>query len=221
MEGVDHRMSADISFEGYTVVSCGTMRRELNHLREEGFLDADGVLYTVPGLHERIWELEEQLKSRLRKALERSGRALVVYGSRCYLRMKDERDVDEIIAEVASDVGGYVARIDIKNCIDSIASDSDLARIAGEGNPYWLTVGWLDNWRLIFQGWDHGLANETFPKHGKAVLLDPLGVYEEYAEGKPEELLEFSDWMGIPIEPHFVTLDRLKDLLADSLGQGT
>ena len=210
-------MSDGPSFEGYTVVSCGTLRRELNHLRETGFLDADGVLYTVPGLHERIWELEEQLRSRLAKALERSPRALVVYGSRCYLRTQDERDVDEIIDEV----GGDVVRIDAKNCIDALASYGDLKELAGEVEPYWLTPGWMDNWKLIFQGWDHGLANETFPKHGRAALLDPFGVYEEYVENKPEQLLEFSDWMGIPIEPVPVGLDRLKGLLADCVGRGT
>ncbi len=213
-EKVRSSMTPDISFKGYTVVSCGTLRRELNHLRETGFLDADGILYTVPGLHERIWELEDQLKDRLSKALERSTRVIVVYGSRCYLRTKDERSVDDIIEEV----GGDVVRIDAKNCIDALASYSDLKRLAGGENPYWLTSGWLDNWKLIFKDWDMGLANETFPKHGKALLLDPLGVFEEYAMNKPETLLEFSDWMGIPIEPQPVGLDRFKHLLEECVG---
>jgi hypothetical protein len=29
------------SFKGYTIVSCGTLQRELNHLKNKGFLDAD------------------------------------------------------------------------------------------------------------------------------------------------------------------------------------
>jgi hypothetical protein len=32
---------------------------------------------------------------------------------------------------------------------------------------------------------------------------------------KPEEFLEYSDWMGIPIQPYPVSLDRFKALLAD------
>jgi hypothetical protein len=32
---------------------------------------------------------------------------------------------------------------------------------------------------------------------------------------KPEEFLEYSDWMGIPIQPCPVTLDRFKSLLME------
>jgi hypothetical protein len=32
---------------------------------------------------------------------------------------------------------------------------------------------------------------------------------------KPEEFLEYADWMGIPMTPFPVTLDRFKSLLAD------
>ena len=46
-------------------------------------------------------------------------------------------------------------------------------------------------------------------------MLDAIGYYDNIAQNNPEELLEFSDWMGIPIEPYNVTLDRLLGLLAD------
>jgi len=32
---------------------------------------------------------------------------------------------------------------------------------------------------------------------------------------QPEELLEYSDWMGIPIQPYPTNLDRLKSLLSE------
>jgi hypothetical protein len=32
---------------------------------------------------------------------------------------------------------------------------------------------------------------------------------------KPEEFLEYSDWMGIPIQGYPVTLDRFKSLLLE------
>jgi hypothetical protein len=31
----------------------------------------------------------------------------------------------------------------------------------------------------------------------------------------PEEFLEYSDWMGIPIQGYAVTLDRFKSLLSE------
>jgi hypothetical protein len=32
---------------------------------------------------------------------------------------------------------------------------------------------------------------------------------------KPEDFLEYSDWMGIPIQSYTLTLDRFKSLLVD------
>jgi hypothetical protein len=34
---------------------------------------------------------------------------------------------------------------------------------------------------------------------------------------RPEEFLEYCDWMGIPMQPHAITLDRFKRLLIDQL----
>ena len=68
----------------------------------------------------------------------------------------------------------------------------------------------------VFQDWDRGKANENFPQHtGGAVLLDGIGFWEKYSEEHPEKILEFSDWMGIEIRPHMITLDRLRKLLGN------
>ncbi|GAG86211.1 unnamed protein product, partial [marine sediment metagenome] len=67
----------------------------------------------------------------------------------------------------------------------------------------------------VFQDWDKGKANENFPQHtGGAVLLDGIDFWDKYCQEHPEKILEFSDWMGIEIRPHKITLDRLKNLLA-------
>ena len=44
-------------------------------------------------------------------------------------------------------------------------------------------------------------------------MLDAVGYFDRVMEDNPEKILEFSDWMGIPIEPHRVSLDRFKGLL--------
>jgi hypothetical protein len=70
----------------------------------------------------------------------------------------------------------------------------------------------------VYQGWDKGLANENFPKHtGGAIMLDAIGYYDGVMENEPEKILEFSDWMGIPIEPYRTNLHRLMDLLLEQI----
>ena len=46
------------------------------------------------------------------------------------------------------------------------------------------------------------------------ILLDGIEFWDKYCQEYPEKILEFSDWMGIEIRPHEITLDRLKNLLA-------
>ena len=53
------------------------------------------------------------------------------------------------------------------------------------------------------------------------LMLDGIGFFEDYLNDNPDELLGFSDWMKIPIEPVPVTLDRLKRLLAAEVAAST
>ncbi len=204
---VDH--SAD--FKEFTIVSCGTLRRELNYLKEMGFLNTDKIVYTVPGLHEIPRELEKQLKKQIENA-KKDAKILIVYGEKCYIDTKDpSRDIDRIIQET----GANAKRIKAKNCIDMLVSADEREAIAGNQKVYWLTPGWLEYWKVIFKDWDKGKANETFPQHDKAILLDPVGIFEEYSANSPEKILEFADWMRLNIEPYKISLDRLKRLLSD------
>ena len=76
--------------------------------------------------------------------------------------------------------------------------------------------GWVKFRKAVFKGWDKGLANENFPKHtGGAIVLDGIGYLDAYMAEDPEGFLEYSDWMGIPIMPYTITLERFKSLLAD------
>jgi hypothetical protein len=80
-----------------------------------------------------------------------------------------------------------------------------------------MTPGWIKFRHHVFKDWDKGLANENFPRHtGGAIVLDGIGFVENYMAEKPEEFLEYSDWMGIPIQAHPIALDRFKSLLLDA-----
>jgi len=207
-------MSRQHTFSGFSIVSCGTLRPELRALEEEGFLDADRVLFTAPGLHEWPGELERQLGRQVEKVKESSERVIVVYGAKCFIDSSDSlRDVDALIR----DHGPNISRIHAANCVDMLVGAEERQAIAGGRNVYWLTPGWLRHWRYIFRDWDVGKANETFPQNDKAILLDGVRFFEEYTQEHPDEVLAFSDWMKIPIEPHPVSLDRLRGLLLEQL----
>jgi hypothetical protein len=204
------------SFSDIAIVSCGTLTMELNHLKKEGFLDTNHLFFTTPGLHEDIRELEHQLIERINKAKEKADKVLVVYGGKfCYVNADEPlRTMGKIIEEQ----GPGVTRIEATHCMDMIASEEEREKIAqemaGGEKVWWMTPGWIRFRHKVFKGWDQGLANENFPRHtGGAIVLDGIGYVDRYMEEHPEEFLEYSDWMGIPIQGYPVTLDRFKSLL--------
>lgn len=206
------------SFANIAIVSCGTLSIEIRDLQDQGFLDTENILFTTPGLHENVKELERQLVKRIGQAKEKARSVLVVYGGKfCYVNMQcPTRTMQTIISEQ----GPNVARVDASHCIDMIASEEERNQIAqevaGDEKIWWMTPGWIKFRHQVFKGWDKGLANENFPRHtGGAIVLDTTGYTERYMVEKPEEFLEYSDWMGIPIQPYPVSADRFKNLLLE------
>jgi hypothetical protein len=212
----------DISFSDIAIVSCGTLSMELNHLKEIGFLDAGHIFYTTPGLHENPTDLETQLVQRVEKAKDKAEKVIVVYGGKfCYVNAdQPSRTMKTIIDEL----GPAVGRVQASHCVDMLASEADRERIAqemaGGEKVWWMTPGWIKFRHYVFKGWDQGLANENFPRHtGGAIVLDSIGYVEKYMGEHPEDFLEYSDWMGIPIQPYSMSLDRFKSLLLEQASQ--
>jgi len=188
----------------------------LEHLRRSGFLDADEVFYCAPGLHEWPRELEKQLSRRLQAARQVSAGIIVVYGERCFMDMHNpSRVTDELIREHCP----AAVRIKATRCVDMLAGAEERDRISAGRRVYWLTPGWLIHWKFIFKDWDAGLANETFPQHDKAVVLDALGHFDQVVRETPEALLEISDWTKVPLEAFRVSLDRFAGLLQQAAVQ--
>jgi len=180
------------------------------------FLDAKKILYTTPGRHEVPKELESQLIQKINTAGEYSKKIIVVYGGKfCYVNIDNPyRTIDKIIQE--QKVGVSISRINATHCMDMLAGQRQRDEISEGKKIWWLTPGWIIYRNYVFQDWDKGKANENFPQHtGGAVLLDGIGFWDRYCQEHPEKILEFSDWMGIEIRPHKITLDRLKNLFTD------
>ena len=200
-----------VSYADISIVSCGTMSLELNYLKVEGLLDTPQILYTTPGLHQDIPDLERQLVHQIQKAKEKTPKVVVVYGGKyCYVNPEEPTRLMKTIIE---EQGPGVTRIEATHCMDMIAGEDQRKTIAHEvagGEPvWWMTPGWIKFRKEVFKGWDKALANENFPRHtGGAIILDGIGYLDRYMEEKPEAFLEYSDWMGIPIIAYPISLDR-------------
>jgi hypothetical protein len=208
-------MEGRISFKDYAIISCGTLAPELNYLKNQGFLDAGKIVFTTPGRHEVPKELESQLIQRINTTKQHSKRIIIVYGGKfCYVNIDNPyRTMDTMIQE--QEAGISISRINATHCMDMLAGERQRDEISEGKKIWWLTPGWIIYRNHVFQDWDKGKANENFPQHtGGAILLDGIGFWDGYSEEHPEKILEFSDWMGIEIRPHKITLDRLKNLLA-------
>jgi hypothetical protein len=212
----------DVSFANIAVVSCGTLSMELNYLKKEGFLDTPHLFFTTPGLHEDVQELERQLVQRIHMARKKADKVLVMYGGKfCYINADEPtRTMQKIIEEQ----GPKVSRIQATHCMDMIVGEAQreaiAQEIAGGEKVWWMVPGWIKFRHKVFKGWDKGLANENFPRHtGGAIVLDGIGYVDKYMAEHPEEFLEYSDWMGIPIQPYPVSLDRFKSLIVEQVQQ--
>jgi len=209
-----------ISFADISIVSCGTMSLELQYLQEEGFLDTTRIYYTSPGLHQVIPELERQLVRQIKKAREVTRKVIVIYGGKfCYVNVDEPaRRIQNVIQEIDSDI----VSIEATHCMDMLVGEEQRDEIAEEvaaGEPvWWMTPGWVKFRHDVFKGWDQALANENFPRHsGGAVVLDAIGYLDTFMNETPEDFLEYSDWMGIPLIPYQVSLERFKRLLTDQV----
>jgi hypothetical protein len=206
----------NITFSDTAIVACGTLSLELNHLKKTGFLDTRHLFFTTPGLHEDIPRLERHLVQQIACARDYADKVIVVYGGKfCYVNVDDPtRTMQTILAEQ----GPGIAKIEATHCMDMIASeeqrDEIALQVAGGQRVWWMTPGWIQFRHKVFKDWDRAMANENFPRHnGGAVVLDGIGFTDEYMEKQPEAFLDYADWMGIPIQPVPVSLDRFKSLL--------
>lgn len=195
--------------DGITIISCGTLREDLEGLQAEGLLEGVSLVFTEPCLKERPRQLEEQLKEKLAE-VEPGSKVLVVYGSGCFIDTSDpERDIDRMIGETGIDC----TRIKEHSCVEMMLSEEDKEILSGGLKVYWVMPAWIENREDVYHEWDLGKRNQTFPQNNIALLLDGRGYFMDLMERDPERILEFSDWMGIPLDSRDIDLERFKGLI--------
>ena len=209
------------SVKGMAVVTCAALRPEMERLVEEGVLEDCQFFHVSPGSHERPHQLEEELPVRMREAGDTGLPVMVALGTKCYFDLdRPERTIDRLI----EDIGVPAVRTRAEDCIDLLADKREREALASGRSVYWLTPGWVLERDRVFEGWDAGKANETFPRHDAAMILDGIGFFDWLSMEDPERILDMSDWMGVGLEPAAVSLERMADLMAraarESKGEG-
>jgi hypothetical protein len=210
------------NFADRCIISCGMLHPELTHLVQTGFLNPRRILFTPPGLHALPEKLEEHLLTRLAQAREScpDDEMIVVYGKKCHVSTEEPlKRLDSILEEA----GRGIVRVQGEYGYDMLAGFEERQDISGgrQDKILWFTPGWLKSWKAIYQnyfGWDAADANANFPGfYDKIIVLDSLGLAEEYMAHHPEAILDLFDWTGLEVEFCPVTLDRFRCLLKDAL----
>lgn len=211
-----------LGFENRCIISCGMLHPEITHLIETGFLKPRQFFFTPPGLHAIPERLEEHLLKRLTDAREwcSDPEIIVVYGKKCHVSMEEPlKRVDSILQKA----GRGIVRVKGDYGYDMLAGFEERQEISGgrQDKILWFTPGWLRSWKAVYQrylGWDRADANANFPGYyDKIIVLDGLGLSEEYMAQHAEEILELFDWTGLEVEFHPISLDRFRGLLKDAL----
>lgn len=193
-----------------TIISCGTLREDVDELVAEGLLEGVKVVFTEPCLKERPKELERQLKEEIGKAGKEHGKILVIYGDRCFMdTVNPERDIDSMIEET----GAACDRVGRHSCVEMMLSEEEKEELSQGQKVYWLMPAWIENRDDVFFEWDIGKRNQTFPQNDTALVVDSRGYFARLMEEDPEKLLEFSDWMGLPMDGRDIGLGRFKGLV--------
>ncbi|HHW42402.1 MAG TPA: DUF1638 domain-containing protein [Desulfotomaculum sp.] len=181
------------------LICCAILRPELEHLFAELAADSgeDDLprFYLEPALHVDLDKLKQALASALSATAGEGKRPLIVYGRLCH-------------PEIESLVGEYGAKISpAVNCIELLLGE-DMAAIEKEAKTFYLTPGWLENWKQIFVeglGWDSIDARQNFGMYDRILLLD-TGV----TPLDEEKILEFFDYTQVPVEIRQVDLENLR-----------
>jgi len=115
----------------------------LNYLRKEGFLDPRKIVYTTPGRHKVLKELESQLIQKIDAAKEYSEKIIIIYGGKfCYVNIDNPyRTIDKIIQDQGAGIS--ISRINATHCMDMLAGERQRDEISEGKKNWWLTPGWI------------------------------------------------------------------------------
>ena len=179
-------------------VACSVLEDEIKKAMQELGLN-NNLSYIEAALHVDLKKLENALKATLADMQNKGEKSAVLLGTKCHPN----------IEEIAADFNAKI--INGSNCIELLLGEEEIKRLDQEAKTFYLTGGWLKNWRKIFiEGlkWDAIDARMNFGFYDRLLLLD-TGL-REFSD---EEILEFFEYTQVPVEIYPVTLDHFKEKL--------
>lgn len=186
----------------YNMIVCGVFQKEIEALKEElGF--PFRASYLSPGLHVDFDELRLALDKELKSADQSGSQGIIVIYGQCHPK------IDEILKPY------HAALMDCQNCVDAFISRQAVEKKAREGLFFYLSPGWLDAWKDIFNrlGWDQEIARQQMGSFKGSIYIDTM----KDAQEREEELLEFFDFTNLPFTIMPMELDHFKSLIIKAI----
>ncbi len=183
------------------ILCCGILKPELEFILREQNLKVDNVNFLETALHVDFELLAGSLLSSLRRIGSKD--TVLVIGTQCHPEME----------RMTAQQGVQIVRA--RNCIEMLLGPQKMAALDAEAKTFYLSPGWLENWRRIFiQGlqWDTVDARLNFGFYDRLLVLD-TGV----TPINEEQVLEFFDYTQVPVEVMPVDLTNFRQLLEEVL----
>lgn len=197
MAGCHHKSMAKTRES--TIISCGIFREELEYLLKEKELKGN-VTFLDAALHVNYDKLKKQLVDTLER-LGQEGNVLNVLYGHCH-------------PEMAAILDRYGAKkIEAANCLEAIVGKDEIRTLASEAKTFFLTAGWVNNWKNMFE-----LGEKDLHIDFKSMFTDyeRIIVFEsEFIPIDEERLHEFSRYTGLPVERRSITLEHFRNIVND------
>ena len=193
------------------LVACSVLREEIEHLIEQGELDAE-LVYVSKYFHVDYVLIEKNLRPVLKRAIERyPGNVILVYGDLC-LGMNNE------MKKIAEEFG--IVKIDALNCIDCILGGKGKSVQADPNQDLiFLTPGMTDFFKhakeiMRREGYDEDAVKQLFKGVRGIVVLDTLGD----ADRLKAEVEELNTGLRI-LETRIVGCANVKNVINEAIAK--
>jgi len=187
------------------VISCGILRKEIEHLLNKGDIDAQAYFLSEK-LHADYHLLARGLNGALNKHQKQNPQGVVVaYGDLCLgFNGEMKRLIDQY----------DVVKVNALNCIDCIlGGKGKLLELDPDHKYLFLNPAWIQFTAKIRKETKE-MTREMFSMLDGIVLLDAMGDLDEYHS----DFDAIADYTGLPIlERKNTGLDGLKNILIEAL----